>query len=304
MSTYSVNDYLLDRTNIRDTIPEVLSSVFADKLVMDYTSLFGGEPIPEPCSATGFIGLPAAKALVRAGHTVYGFVRDQAKAKFLAAGESPYLLSPVLMRNDDPDDLQIIPVIGDLDSDVWTKLMPTLDVIIEAIGGGEVKDLSATAFERTTKAVQEMRPKGAPLLSHIYTPGTWVHGDSRKDTVIDTTPIYRPVELVTWRPAMEQAAACSPQINGIVIHPALLYGRSASILAMLFKSASQGGRYAVIHADDLADLYVRAAEKASLIGGKIFDAANPNKEASRIITLLGLPRRESRQVEFNRKRES
>ncbi|KAJ6586549.1 hypothetical protein B0H10DRAFT_2168045 [Mycena sp. CBHHK59/15] len=165
-------------------------------------------------SATGFIGFPAAKALVRAGHTVYGFVRDQAKAKFLAAGEN-------------------------LDSDVWTKLIPTLDVIIEAIGGGEVKDLSATAFERTTKAVQEMRPKGAPLLSHIYTPGTWVHGDSRKDTVIDTTPIYRPVEL----------------------------------------PGTPGGRYAVIHADDLADLYVRAAEKASLIGGKIFDAANPNKQS-------------------------
>jgi nucleoside-diphosphate-sugar epimerase len=57
---------------------------------------------------------------------------------------------------------------------------------------------------------------------------------------------------------------------------------------MIFHSASQGkvswpgtpgGRCAVIHVDDLADLYLRAAEKGSLIGGKIFDASNPTTES-------------------------
>lgn len=39
-------------------------------------------------SATGFIGFPAAQALVRAGHRVYGLARSAAKAQLLAAEES------------------------------------------------------------------------------------------------------------------------------------------------------------------------------------------------------------------------
>ncbi|KAJ7722435.1 hypothetical protein DFH07DRAFT_856944 [Mycena maculata] len=219
--------------------------------------------------ATGFIGLPAAQALVRAGHAVYGLARTQAKAKVLAMEE-------------------IIPVIGDVDSDAWIALISTLDVIIEAVGGADLKTLSTTTFERVVRAVKELRPEGAPLLSYIYTSGTWVHGDSRTVVVTDTTPITSTVELVAWRPAVEQLVVRNTVVNGIVIRPALLYGRSASILAKLFQSAAEGrvswpgtpgGRYATIHSDDLSDLYVRVAEKASLIGGKIFDAANPNTES-------------------------
>ena len=39
-------------------------------------------------SASGFIGLPAAQALSRAGHIVYGLTRFEEKAKLLAADES------------------------------------------------------------------------------------------------------------------------------------------------------------------------------------------------------------------------
>jgi len=217
--------------------------------------------------ATGFIGLPAAQALVRAGHTVYGLARTEAKAKMLAAEE-------------------IIPVIGDVASDNWIPLIAKLDVIIEAVGGGEIVLQARTTFERVVKAVAELRPADAPLLSYIYTSGAWVHGDSRTEIVTDTTPIVRPLSMVTWRPAIEQLVARSTAVNGIVVRPSLLYGRSASVLAMLFgMGASQGritwpgtpgGHYPVIHTDDLADLYVRMTEKACLLGGKIFDASNPN----------------------------
>ncbi|KAJ7133336.1 hypothetical protein C8R44DRAFT_772215 [Mycena epipterygia] len=220
--------------------------------------------------ATGFIGFPAAQALVRAGHIVYGLARTEAKAKMLTVEE-------------------IIPVIGDADSDVWIPLISTLDVIIESIGGtADVKTLSRKTFERVIKAVKELRPDGAPLLSYIYTSGTLVHGDSRTEIVTDTTPIVRPVELVTWRPAVEQLIVRSAEVNAIVIRPSICYGRSASNLEYLFQAAangrvtwpgSPGGRYSVIHTDDLSDLYVRVAEKALSIGGKIFDASNPSTES-------------------------
>ncbi|KAF7332936.1 NAD(P)-binding protein [Mycena venus] len=218
--------------------------------------------------ATGFIGFPAAQALARAGHIVYGLARTEAKAKILAAEE-------------------IIAILGDLDSNVWLPLIATLDAIIETVSASP--DGSRSIFERTVKAAKELRPAGAPLLSYIYTSGTWVHGDNRTDIVTDTTPIARPVEILAWRPAVEQLIAHSTTVTGVVVRPALLYGRSASILAPLFKGAlsegkvvwpgTPGGRYAVVHADDLADLFVRVAERAPLLGGKIFDAANSQTES-------------------------
>jgi nucleoside-diphosphate-sugar epimerase len=44
-------------------------------------------------SATGFIGLPTAQALARAGHIVYGLARTEAKAKLLVADESAFVAS-------------------------------------------------------------------------------------------------------------------------------------------------------------------------------------------------------------------
>jgi nucleoside-diphosphate-sugar epimerase len=177
----------------------------------------------------------------------------------------------------------VVPCLGDAESDVWIPLIETLDVIIEALG----PTLGRTVFERATKAAAELRPEGAPLLSYVYTSGTWVHGDNRTDIVTDTTPITRPAQLVVWRPELEQLVVRSTAVNGIVVRPALVHGRSASILGPLFKSAAEGqikwpgtpgGRYAVIHADDLADLFARVAEKASLLRGRIFDAANSHTE--------------------------
>ncbi|KAJ7669321.1 hypothetical protein DFH06DRAFT_1180592 [Mycena polygramma] len=56
MATYTVNDYLLDRVNIQDTINKLLwhvdrqewdllaAQIFADEIIVDYTKMLGGEP--------------------------------------------------------------------------------------------------------------------------------------------------------------------------------------------------------------------------------------------------------------------
>ena len=162
-------------------------------------------------------------------------------------------------------------------------------MIIEAIGGPEAKELSDIVFSATVQAVQELRPAHAPKLTYIYTSGTWVHGDNRTEVVTDSTPLTSPAELVAWRPAMEQRIITNPHLNGIVIRPSLLYGRSGSLLAPLFKSAYEGevawfgtpgGRLALVHCDDLAEAYLLAAEKAAIVGGKIFDASNDVNEST------------------------
>ncbi|KAL0577636.1 hypothetical protein V5O48_004361 [Marasmius crinis-equi] len=225
--------------------------------------------------ATGVIGLPIAQALVRAGHYVVGLTRSEEKGKQLAAEE-------------------IVPLIGEPSSpSKWISVIRDMDVIIEAVGGtAPIATLARELFFAVTQAVQNpsLRPAHAPKLTYIYTSGTWVHGEDRDTlSVSETTPLFKSAELVAWRAGVEQSIVQETTVRGLVIRPALLYGKSMSLLAPLFQLASEGGtirwpgtpggRYAFIHMDDLADLYVRAAEKAPLIEGMIFDAANDFTES-------------------------
>lgn len=150
------------------------------------------------------------------------------------------------------------------------------------MGGAEIKALSDQLLQATAEAAQR-RPADSPKLTYIYTSGTWVHGHDLWTIKTDNTPITNPAELVAWRPAQEQRVLTHPVLNGIVIRPALLYGRSGSIVGMLFRGASEGkiawygtpeSYWTLIHVDDLAEMYLLLAEKAQLAGGKIFDAAN------------------------------
>ncbi|KAH7925461.1 NAD(P)-binding protein [Leucogyrophana mollusca] len=221
--------------------------------------------------ASGFIGLPVAQALSRAGHTVYGLTRSESKAKQLAADE-------------------IIPIVGEpTNPQPWLNIVPTLDVVIEALGGSaDLRTLSVALLKAVGEAAKTSRPASAPKISYIYTSGTWVHGESRNDFVSDTTPLLNPVKLVAWRPAVEQAILSDSTVNGIVIRPALLYGKTASLLSSLFEEAANGkvawygrpgGRFSLIHPDDLADIYVRAVEKAPILGGLAIDAGNEYTES-------------------------
>lgn len=80
----------------------------------------------------------------------------------------------------------------------------------------------------------------------------------------------------------------STVLNAIVIRPALLYGRSGSLFNFLFKPAYEGTvkwyggpgqRMSFLHTDDLAQLYLLVAERAPILGGLIFDAANDCTES-------------------------
>jgi hypothetical protein len=40
-----------------------------------------------------------------------------------------------------------------------------------------------------------------------------------------------------------------------------------------------GGQYVLIHSDNMADLFLRVSEKAHVVNGNIFDAANDQTES-------------------------
>ena len=167
-------------------------------------------------------------------------------------------------------------------------MLATADAVIDTTGGAELLELAPAIFRAVSEAAVAVRPPNAAKLTFIQTSGTWVHGDNRDEVVTDTTPANTNVPLVAWRVEHEQTVIASRTMNGIIIRPSLLYGRSGSILGLLFKQAydgeiawygTPGGRYALVHQDDLADLFVKVVERASLIPGSIIDASNDLTES-------------------------
>ncbi|KAH0826232.1 hypothetical protein J3R83DRAFT_5690 [Lanmaoa asiatica] len=242
--------------------------------------------------SSGSIGFPIAQALSRAGHIVYGVTRSETKAKQLAADESRFPPLPFVRETKRPTHIYLLvfPIIGEpTDTQAWAHLIPTIDVVIEALGGtADLRTIALTLLDAVAAAAQSTRPNGSPKVSFIYTSGVWVHGQSTDEFVSDTTPLSNPVPLVAWRPHVEQAVLKHDRINGIVIRPAALYGKGGSMFESVFEAAETGrqvawygkpgGRFSLIHADDLADVYVRAVEKAPILGGLAIDAGNETTE--------------------------
>ena len=185
--------------------------------------------------------------------------------------------------------VEVVPIVSDpTNAESWKSLFATVDVVIDATGSEDTSKLAPVVFNAISEAVAAVRPPNAVKLTFIHTSGSWVHGDNREETVTDTTPAKTNNTFVAWRIGHEQAVVTSRIMNGIVIRPSLLYGRSASMFDPLFKQAydgeitwygSPGGRYALIHQDDLADLYVRVAERASILPGLIIEASNDFTES-------------------------
>jgi nucleoside-diphosphate-sugar epimerase len=96
------------------------------------------------------------------------------------------------------------------------------------------------------------------------------------------------VKLEIWRPLIEQTIIESKFINGIVISPGGVYGKSGSLTALWFEDAIKGElfgigskdvRWSLVHVDDLADSYVRVVERAELIEGQKFIIVNNQSES-------------------------
>ena len=95
---------------------------------------------------------------------------------------------------------------------------------------------------QVSKATRELRPQGSPKLTYNYTSGTLVHGDNHNEIVPDTpSPLLRTMnQLIAWRSGREQEVITDVNLDGIVIRPSFMYGRSGARLAPFFQSTSEG----------------------------------------------------------------
>src|SRR2546426_6515151 len=214
--------------------------------------------------ATGYVGWSVATAFRRAGHRVWGLTRTEAKAPRLAQQE-------------------IEPIVGELGgpktyADVAAEWAALVHAAFEYSANGVAKD------KKAIEALIETGRRGARPKTLIFTSGAWVHGDTGDRMVDETTPL-NPVKLAAWRPAHEQLVLQASGVRGLVIRPGCVYGGPSGLTAPWFADASAGkapavvgdgrNRWTMVHADDLADAYLRAGESG--LGGEVFDISDRSR---------------------------
>ncbi|MBV9263551.1 MAG: NAD-dependent epimerase/dehydratase family protein, partial [Candidatus Eremiobacteraeota bacterium] len=131
-------------------------------------------------------------------------------------------------------------------------------------------DVAAVETAALGALVESLAGSGKALL---YTSGYWVYGNTGDRVATEDSPL-EPIALIAYRPGLERIVLDGAQRNArtIVIRPGVVYGNGAGIPAMWVQSAKEEGaarfvgdgrnRWAMIHRDDLAQLYVLALERA------------------------------------------
>jgi nucleoside-diphosphate-sugar epimerase len=213
--------------------------------------------------ATGYIGTAVTEKLIAAGHAVAGLARSDAAAQKL--------------RN-----LGAEPVRGDL------RDTALLQAAARASGGAIHLAMEPSAdAPRLDRGVVDavlagLAASGAPAKPFVYTSGIWVMGHTGGHTADESTPV-NPAALVAWRPAHESLVLRATGVRGIVIRPAMVYGRRGGVAGAFADAAKKGvvqfvgtgeNRWPFVNVDDLADLYVLALGAAP--GSLYFAADGPS----------------------------
>ena len=188
--------------------------------------------------ATGYIGGAIAAALRHRNHEVAALVRPDADTKRLR-------------------DLGVVIVAGDL------EMLPSLR---DQLANFDAFVHTAQARQNTIEADRAAVDTFTSLNGFfVYTSGVWVLGNTTGAR--ESSPV-NPLALVAWRPAHEELVVGA---GGAVIRPGCVYGGKQSLLADWFAAAQQNrplqivgegtNHWAMVHIDDLVELYVRVLEQ-------------------------------------------
>lgn len=211
--------------------------------------------------ATGLIGGAVARRLKAGGHEVVGLARSTASASKLAEeGHGA--------------------VQGDLaDAASVADAARAVDAVVHA---ASPNDQNAAAHdEASTRAIIDAL-RGTRK-RFVYTSGSLIYGPTGNTPATEESPL-NPVDLVSWRRELESEIlrSCAAGVHPIVIRPGWVYGNRGGFAMTMLGAAREHGvaryvgdgqnRWTTVHADDLADLYALALERAP--AGSIFNGVH------------------------------
>jgi nucleoside-diphosphate-sugar epimerase len=211
---------------------------------------------------TGAIGSPTVQKLIERGHQVWALARSENSASKLA-------------------EVGATPVAGDIASpERWTARLPRVDAVIHAACDFN-SDMAAIDLRLLDTMLPALaaQPNRARL---IYTGGCWLFGATGGDVATEETP-FRPLPAFAWMVPQLRRILESPEVDGIVIHPAMVYADGGGVFSRFARDAverdairvvqGENVRWPLVHSEDLAELYLLALEHAparsSYIGAAI-----------------------------------
>ena len=212
---------------------------------------------------TGVIGTAVVRELVARGHELFALARsNQSAAKLSECGATPIagdIASPERWATTLPQVDAVIHAACDFNSDMAAIDRHLLDILLPALGA---------------------RPN---KVRFITTGGCWLYGATGDVLATEATP-FQPLPAFAWMVPHLKRILASPEVDGIVVHPAMVYANDAGGVFQRFASeaierevvrvtASENVRWPLVHSEDLAELYALAIERApkgsSYIGAAI-----------------------------------
>jgi nucleoside-diphosphate-sugar epimerase len=237
---------------------------------------------------TGFIGRHVLLRLLDAGHEVIGLARSEASAARLhAAGAEPLL--------------------GDLRKPTeWVVNIPPVDAVIHAASDfdDDMAPVEAALLDALLPALGAM-PK-RPCF--VYTGGCWLFGATGERAASEESP-FDPLPAFSGTIDNMKRVLEAPEVDGTAIHPAMVYSAEGGVFSSFMKAMRDGKPVEIIgsadvvwplvHADDLADLYLRVVEQAppgSVYNGSAISGLAVGEIVHEVARLQGVDRPERRVV--------
>lgn len=222
--------------------------------------------------ATGLIGSAILSRLVAGDHEVVALVRSEENAaKVKAAGAAS--------------------TVGDLaEPDSYRAALTAADAVVHA---GATRDATKRTVDDTfvTTAIDALDGTGKAFL---YTSGVWDYGSN---TNLNEEAAYAPVPMVAWRPAITERVRHRNGVRGVVIAPGMVHGHGRGLHNVLAGARTDGAapalrvvgsgqqHWAMVHVDDLAELYLLALQSAPA-GTTFIGAPGDNPTAYEICQAL------------------
>ena len=237
---------------------------------------------------TRFIGRHVLQRLVEGGHEVIGLARSDASATRLDAAGA-------------------MPLLGDLRTpSEWVEKLPPVDAVIHAAAdfGDDMGPVETALLDALLPVLGAMprRPR------FVYTGGCWLFG-ATGDRVATEDSAFDPLPAFGWMIDNMRRVLAARDVEGVVIHPAMVYSGEGGVFSSFMDALREGSAVDVIgspdvvwplvHAGDLADLYLRAMERArpgSVYNGSAISGLPQGAIISGVADYLGVQRPEMRVV--------
>jgi nucleoside-diphosphate-sugar epimerase len=211
---------------------------------------------------SGYLGQATIRALQRHGHQAVALARsDDATRRVESIGA-------VSVRS------------GLTDADVLRRAAEDADAAIHL--AQDYGPDSASIDLAAATAIQD----GLGARPYVHTGGVWVYGNT--DQMVDETAPQSPPPITAWRADNEKRVLARAAQGGhpVLVMPGVVYGHAGGLIGQFLNKPARTGsahyigsgenRWAMVHVDDIAELYVAAlAAPAGRIYAGVDDTQSP-----------------------------